>query len=232
MTMKLQAVSNRKLYLQIADQIREQIADGTARQGDQLPSERELASSLGVSRPTVREALIALEVAGLIDVRVGVGAFVSAPNQPVNSLPETGHSPLEVMAVRRLLEPAAAASAADNIDEAGKARLVAIAKQMRAETKSGTWSPENDRALHLTVAEGSGNGLLRELLDQLWNSRSDDVDERFHRHLADMESVRQHIMADHDRIVKAIVAGDRLAARDAMDAHLAFVENAMLTIWD
>ncbi|NMA99839.1 MAG: FadR family transcriptional regulator, partial [Phyllobacteriaceae bacterium] len=74
--MKLQAVSNRKLYIQIADQIREQILNGAVEPGRQLPSERDLAQNLGVSRPTVREALIALEVAGLVEVRVGVGAFV------------------------------------------------------------------------------------------------------------------------------------------------------------
>ncbi|WP_186307264.1 FadR/GntR family transcriptional regulator [Mesorhizobium amorphae] len=81
--MKLQAVSNRKLYLQIADQIRDQILSGEATPGQQLPSERDLAVSLGVSRPTVREALIALEVAGMLEVRVGVGAFLKAPaNRP------------------------------------------------------------------------------------------------------------------------------------------------------
>src|SRR5690606_14455662 len=58
--MKLQAVSNRKLYIQIADQIREQILNGAVEPGRQLPSERDLAQNLGVSRPTVREALIAL----------------------------------------------------------------------------------------------------------------------------------------------------------------------------
>src|SRR5690606_32423222 len=78
-TMKLQAVSNRKLYIQIADQIRDQILGGAVEPGRQLPSERELAQSLGVSRPTVREALIALEVARLVEVRVGVGAFVRGP---------------------------------------------------------------------------------------------------------------------------------------------------------
>ena len=67
--LKLQAVSNRKLYLQIADQIRDQILSGEATPGQQLPSERDLAASLGVSRPTVREALIALEVAGMLEVR-------------------------------------------------------------------------------------------------------------------------------------------------------------------
>src|SRR5690606_1286913 len=88
--MKLQAVSNRKLYLQIADQIRDQIEGGAVEAGRQLPSERELAQNLGVSRPTVREALIALEVAGLVEVRVGVGAFVRRRDDASAALPELG----------------------------------------------------------------------------------------------------------------------------------------------
>src|SRR3954463_5712653 len=100
--MKLQAVSNRKLYIQIADQIRDQIVSGDVAPGRQLPSERDLAVSLGVSRPTVREALIALEVAGLVEVRVGVGVFVRKPNTANESLPELSRSPIEIMAVRRL----------------------------------------------------------------------------------------------------------------------------------
>src|SRR5690606_39963188 len=101
--MKLQAVSNRKLYIQIADQIRDQILGGAMAPGRQLPSERDLALGLGVSRPTVREALIALEVAGLVEVWVGVGAFVRQREGAGVGLPEVSASSLELMAVSRLL---------------------------------------------------------------------------------------------------------------------------------
>lgn len=230
--MKLQAVSNRKLYLQIADQIRDQITAGAVEKGRQLPSERDLATSLGVSRPTVREALIALEVAGLVEVRVGVGAFVRGPQKPDHALPEQGHSPLEVMSVRRMLEPEAAALAAQNIAPEGTARLAEILRRMQAETAQDMWSSESDRSLHMTIAEGSGNSMLREVLDILWNSRSEEVDTRFHQHLAAIPQVRQHILADHDRIVVAIVQGNGEAARQAMAAHLDFVAAAMLNSWE
>lgn len=230
--MRLQVVSNRKLYLQIADQIRDQILSGAAQHGQQLPSERDLAISLGVSRPTVREALIALEVAGLLEVRVGVGAFVLAPGKSGKDLPDMAHSPTEVMAVRRLLEPEAAALAARNIGEPGKARLKAIIAGMQTETRSGRWSADSDRSLHLTIAEGSGNAALREMLDTLWALRSEEVDERFHRHLADIDSLRDQIMHDHERIARSVVGGNADDARQAMAAHLEFVENAMLGGWD
>ncbi|HTV70228.1 MAG TPA: FadR/GntR family transcriptional regulator [Rhizobiaceae bacterium] len=230
--MKLQTVSNRKLYLQIADQIRDQILSGEASHRQQLPSERDLAISLGVSRPTVREALIALEVAGLLEVRVGVGAFVLAPGKSNRELPDVSHSPVEVMAARRTLEPETAALASQNIDAAGKFRLAGTVRQMRAETDAGQWSSESDRALHMTLAENCGNAVLRELLETLWAFRSEAVDKRFHRHLADIVSLREHIMDDHERIANAVIAGDATGARAAMAAHLEFVEKAMLDVWD
>ena len=230
--MKLQAVSNRKLYIQIADQIRDQILVGTVEAGQQLPSERDLAVSLGVSRPTVREALIALEVAGFVEVRVGVGAFVRDQSKGSAALPDEGHSPLEIMQVRRLLEPEAAALASQTISPEGTARLAETIRSMQAEAASNLWSSDSDRVLHVTIAEGSGNAVLREMLDLLWNSRSEEVDTRFHEHLADMAEVREHILDDHARVVGAIVAGNAEGARDAMAAHLDFVTAAMVKAWD
>jgi GntR family transcriptional repressor for pyruvate dehydrogenase complex len=230
--MKLQIVSNRKLYLQIADQIREQIESGVAAPGQQLPSERDLALSLNVSRPTVREALIALEIAGLIEVRVGVGAFVRASKQPPQDLPDMSHSPLEIMAVRRLLEPETAALAARNIGDAGKRRISGIIEDMRVQTAEGHWSADTDRQLHMAIADGSGNIALRDILEGLWNSRNQEIDRRFHQHLADFQHVRAHIMADHERIATSVIKHDEHNARTAMAEHLAFVENAMLEIWD
>jgi GntR family transcriptional repressor for pyruvate dehydrogenase complex len=230
--MKLQAVSNRKLYIQIADQIRDQILNGDVAPGRQLPSERDLAQSLGVSRPTVREALIALEVAGLVEVRVGVGAFVRKPDTQADTLPEQSRSPLEIMAVRRLLEPEAAALASQQITPAGRARLNAVLAQMREETRSDHWSPDSDRTLHMTIAEATENTVLREMLDSLWTMRAEAVDTLFHQHLATIGDVRQHILTDHERIVAGIVTGDAEAARTAMAAHLAFVTQAMLQAWE
>jgi DNA-binding FadR family transcriptional regulator len=229
--MKLQAVSNRKLYIQIADQIREQILNGAVEPGQQLPSERDLAQNLGVSRPTVREALIALEVAGLVEVRVGVGAFVR-PRDAEQPLPELSASPLETMTVRRLLEPEVAALASQQISPAGTARLAEALRRMRAETTNGKWSSESDRTLHMTLAEACGNAVLRELLDGLWASRHADIDQRFHQHLAEIAAVRDHILADHEAIVGAVVSGNAEAARAAMSKHLEFVSAAMIEAWE
>ncbi len=230
--MKLQAVSNRKLYIQIADQIRDQILAGAVEPGRQLPSERDLAQNLGVSRPTVREALIALEVAGLVEVRVGVGAFVRPQEQARSALPELSASPLEIMAVRRLLEPEAAALASQQITPEGTARLAETLRRMRSETAAGQWSSESDRKLHMTLADACGNSVLRETLDMLWTSRLSEVDTRFHQHLADIGDMRAHILADHESIVAAIVSGNAEGSRAAMSKHLDFVGASMLDAWE
>jgi len=230
--MKLQAVSNRKLYIQIADQIRDQIAAGAAKPGRQLPSERDLALSLGVSRPTVREALIALEVAGLVEVRVGVGAFVRQRDDSNLGLPELSASPLEVMAVRRLLEPEAAALASQNISPEGTARLRETLKTMRAETVLDQWSSQSDQVLHMTLADACNNSVLRETIEALWKARHGEVDKRFHQHLADIRQIRDHILADHEAIVASVVSGNAEGARRAMVQHLEFVATAMLEAWE
>lgn len=224
--MKLQAVSNRKLYTQIAEQIRAQIQGGVVAAGSQLPSERELAVNLGVSRPTVREALIALEVEGLVDVRIGVGAFVRS-GAPAREVPPASASPLEIMAVRRLLEPEAAALACGNISPDDTARLATTLRGMREDTEGHRWSAEADRLLHMILAEASGNQVLRDTLNTLWTERSGAIDARFHQHLARIDAVRRHILSDHEAIVAAVVSGNATMARTAMTAHLDFVAHAM-----
>jgi DNA-binding FadR family transcriptional regulator len=230
--MKLQAVSNRKLYIQIADQIRELINSGSVQPGQQLPSERDLAVSLGVSRPTVREALIALEIADLIEIRVGVGAFVRKRSGKANALPEQNHSPIEVMQARCLIEPEVAALAASNISAQGVDRLMQVLAEMRAETEAGRWSPVSDKNLHLIIAEACGNSVLREILTGLWTSRGEDVDQHFHAHLASIAELRAHILVDHEQIATAVADRDPESARTAMLNHLRYVEGAMTSVWE
>jgi GntR family transcriptional repressor for pyruvate dehydrogenase complex len=228
--MPLQAVVNRKLYIQIAEQITTLIESGEFRPGRQLPSERDLAQELGVSRPTVREALIALEVAGLVEVKVGVGAFVRAAAK--GPLPETDHSALEIMQARALVEPELAALAARHITEEGRAELAGIVATMRGQTARREWSQDSDRALHLLIAEHCGNQALREVALTLWRGREQGLSATFHQHLSRQPALLDRIMADHDGIAAAIAAGEPDQARAAMAAHLDYVQKEMLAVWD
>jgi DNA-binding FadR family transcriptional regulator len=231
-TMPLQAVVNRKLYIQIAEQITGLIESGEFGPGRQLPSERDLALELGVSRPTVREALIALEVAGLVEVRIGVGAFVRPPAGARRHLPISDHSALEIMHARAVVEPELAALAARHVTDDGLAELAAIVAAMRGQTDRQEWSQESDRALHTLIAEHCGNQTLKEIALALWRNREEGLSAAFHRHLSSQPALLDQIMADHDAIAAAIRDRDPDRARAAMAAHLDYVQRQMLAVWD
>ena len=111
--MPIQIIGTNRLYRQIAEQLSALIASGEFAEGARLPSERELAAQLGVSRPSVREALIALELAGKVAVRVGAGVFVAARRPTVVADPTSeGHGPFELLRARRLVEGEIAMEAA------------------------------------------------------------------------------------------------------------------------
>ena len=109
--MPLQLVEPRRLYRQIADQIAGLIAAGEFPPGSRLPAERELAAKLGVSRASVREAIISLEIGGLVEVRVGTGIFVTAKQRPEVDR-DAGPGPFELLNARKLVEGEIAALAA------------------------------------------------------------------------------------------------------------------------
>src|ERR1700722_7984122 len=103
--MPIQIIEPRRLYLQIADQIRAMIIGGEFPFGTRLPAERELAKRFGVSRPSMREALIALEVEGFVDVRPGSGILVTTPESETPDI-SGDEGPLEILRVRSLIEGA------------------------------------------------------------------------------------------------------------------------------
>src|SRR5580765_2302738 len=107
--MPFQSIEPRRLYRQIADQIRELIRAGEFVAGARLPPERDLAKQLGVSRPSVREALIALEVEGLVEVRIGSGIYVLGPEAAPRTRHLSAEGPLETIRARQLIESGLAA---------------------------------------------------------------------------------------------------------------------------
>ena len=144
--MPFQPVDSRRLYEQVADQIGALIRAGEFAPGQRLPAERDLAKSLRVSRPVVREAMIALEIGGLIEVRVGAGAFVRdqplAPAAPIN----TGHSPSDILSARMLIEGETAALAAARATPLDLAAIAAQQDEMIAEHAAGReWRARRSR---------------------------------------------------------------------------------------
>ena len=219
--MPLQAVENRRLYRQIADQIAALIDGGEYGTGQRLPPERDLAKQLGVSRPSVREALIALEVEGYVEVRIGSGVYVMGPRgadtvgEPLNS--DSG--PFELIRARWLIEAECAALAAKHATKAQVRAMEEALDAMEADSKSGVMPLGADRLFHLRIAEGSGNSALALVVRTLWDQRQGPLFLRLEHHF-DTPELWSLAIREHREIVEAISRHDAGAARSAMRRHM------------
>ena len=240
----LQVVEPVRLYRQIAGQIATLIDNGEFAAGSRLPPERELAVLLGVSRTSVREALISLEIAGRVDVRVGTGIFVRrqamhrggmpAPGQSVAGAAnghDEGTGPFELLAARRLIEGEIAALAARRIRKSEIAVLQDTIERMRAHGDDLEQRDAADRAFHVAIAEATGNGSFALVVHALWEQRRGElwtkIEEHFHT-----AALREKTVSDHAAIIVALAAHDSDAARAAMHRHLARVEREFQRKWD
>ena len=122
--MKLQAIKASRLYVQVAQQLSALVNDGVIKAGERLPSERDLAEKLNVSRPTIREAMIALELSGIIEIRTGSGIFVTQ-KKPRLTIDDRGIGPFEILEIRKILEAEACAVAVCRLGELSAASVCA-----------------------------------------------------------------------------------------------------------
>jgi DNA-binding FadR family transcriptional regulator len=215
----LQAVLPTRLYRQIADQIAELIASGEFPAGSRLPAERELAVSLGVSRTSVREAIISLEMSRLVEVRVGTGIFVTAPGTHAHGNgADAGPGPFELLDARKLIEGEIAALAAKNGKADDFEALQRSVESMEAHLDDFAMRESVDRDFHLRIAQATGNSSLELVVDGLWNQRAELWGRlQHHFHTADLAS---QTIRDHAAIARAIAARDPAAARAAMHRHI------------
>jgi DNA-binding FadR family transcriptional regulator len=217
----LQAVESRRLYRQIADQIAHLIESGEFPPGTRLPAERELASSLGVSRASVREAIISLEIGGLVEVRVGTGIFVTAPARQAAAAHDAGPGPFELLQARKLIEGEIAAVAATKATPGDLQSLRESVLRMEAHVDDFAIREASDRAFHLQIAKATGNGSLELVVEGLWDQRAElwgRMQSHFHTNDLTHKTIR-----DHAAILAAIAARNAEAARAAMHRHLARV---------
>lgn len=230
--MPIEAVSSKRLYRQIADQLAELVRKGEFKPGDRLPSERDLSQQFNVSRASVREALIALEIDGLVDVRVGLGVFVNAApaaNSQAAALGEPG--PFEVLSARYLIEGETAALAARDGSAKDHARIRETLQLMTDEIGSTGVGLNADALFHLRIAEASGNSALVHLVHQLWNFRYSAMFRKLDEHF-DSPQRHHEAIEEHRKLVEAIEARDAERARAAMVAHLDTVRAALERGWE
>lgn len=227
----LEAVSTQRLYRLIAEKIAQKIRSGEFPVGGRLPAERDLAEILQVSRSSVREALIALELSGYVEVRVGSGVYVTAPRDSAGStaagladgdaLPAIAKiasdiGPFELLEARLLIEPECAAFAAQKGTEEQLERIRDIQDAM-----SAAGAPSHyDRAFHAAIAAACGNSALEAVVMHIWDlSEASPVYERLDQHFVGSK-VWDLALLEHDRIADAILDRDPIRARHAMYAHL------------
>ncbi|KQT14399.1 FadR/GntR family transcriptional regulator [Ramlibacter sp. Leaf400] len=221
--MPLQAVESQRLYRQIAEQLRGLIAQGEF-EGGRLPAERDLARQLGVSRPSVREALIALEVEGWVEVRVGSGIYVRPQNGVARVNGNGAHGPaewgpLELMRARELVEGEVAALAARHARKGQIAAMASALARMREQAESGVVPREGDEAFHVAVADACGNEVLRDTVLGYWQARSGPLFARMSDYFENPASW-DAALQEHEGVLDAIRDRDGAAARDAMHHHL------------
>lgn len=218
--------NHRKLYQTVADAIVAKIHDGSYALGRRLPSERDLAEEMQVSRPTIREAMIALEIRGLVVARHGSGIYV-AESLPVEATDtELDIGPFELIEARRLFEGEAVALAATMITDEEIKQLEVLIRTM-AENRDSPAGEAADGEFHVAIAEATRNTAIANVIENLWDARNKsplcvDIFAR-----ARSGGVEQPVEA-HIEILGALVDRDPKAARDAMHAHLDNVFQSVL----
>lgn len=226
--MDARAAPPKRLYEQVADQLAEKIAAGEYGVGQRLPSERDLAAAFAVSRPTIREAVIALELDGLVEVKTGSGVYVTARVPKTGSPGVTDIGPFELLEARKGVEGEAAALAAQRITDAELKELEALVAEMEAENERDVvLSEDADRRFHMAIARATQNSAITAMVEMLW-----DVRHRSPQSVRFLEHVRAHgvkpIINEHAGILAALRQRDPRAARQAMRMHLANVMEGVL----
>jgi GntR family transcriptional repressor for pyruvate dehydrogenase complex len=216
------AVKTSRLYEQIVQQVEDSILKGQLKPGDQLPAERDLAHSFGVSRTAVREAVKTLREKGLVEAYSGRGTFVT--NGTSNSIRQSLDlmiriNPNEGLAnlaeLRLVLEPEIASLAATRIEE----QLLSTMREAVAEMDRSLRDPdayvEADLDFHLALAEAAANPLILSLLDSIVGLLREQRSRIFN-----VDGGPERGQFHHKRILAAVVQGNPEAAREAMRAHL------------
>ncbi len=208
-----------RLYEKLSRDLAARIAQGEFEVGQRLPAERHLAKFYDVSRPTVREAIIALEVDGLVVVKVGSGVYVTA--RETSGEPTAADiGPFELLEARRAIEGEACALAATRITAATLESLETLLAEMRAENaRDVVMSEDADRRFHRLIAEATQNSAMLAAIDLLWDARARSPQYKLLTAKIHAAGMRPRI-DEHEEILGALRARDPVAARRAMQNHL------------
>lgn len=207
----------KKLYRQIADSIAAEIDSGRYKPGDRLPTERELAIQFGVSRPTLREALIALEILGMIEAKHGYGILVVENKGREAPISDSEIGAFELIEARRVFEGEVAAMAANLVTDEQITELERLIDQM--EDPDQLKAEAADRDFHIAVANITGNGAMVACVENLWDWRYRSPLAKIILARAAHFGMAQRI-DEHSGILNALRARSATQARQAMHDHM------------
>lgn len=222
--MPLKALPQKRIYQQVAEQLADLIQSGEFAVDERLPPERDLAKTLMVSRNVVREALLALEIAGYVDIRVGVGTFVvsnSASRARADSLTsfDAGASPSDILAARKAVEGEVAALAATEATEEELAALEETFEGIKRHGGAPSGRQDLPREFHERLAEATHNPVLVMIVQQLWDMTRGELFENIRHHTRMQENHRRRQLYRR-KLLSCINARDPKGARAAMHAHI------------
>lgn len=216
-----------KLYQKVAATVTGRITNGQYPRGERLPSERDLAEEFDVSRPTIREAMLALEIQGLVEARHGSGVYVLDTSAIPAPAAELDIGAFELTEARAIFESESAALAASLITDEQLAKLEKIMAEMIEENKSDASGELADRSFHVAIAEATNNAAIVSVVEMLWDLRYRSPLCRHILHLARQTGVRPRIK-HHRKILAALKARDPKRARAEMREHLENVIEGLL----
>ncbi len=215
-----------RLYQDLARNLLEELSSGRYPVGARLPAERELAATYNVSRPTVREAMIALEVQGLVEVRVGSGAYVRRlPGK--EDIPGFNISAFELTEARLIFEGEAAALAASQISDEEIAEIARLVDAIAEENLLPDGAERADRDFHLAIARATRNTAIYDAIEHLWDLRSTSPEAALLHEKARTANIKP-VVDEHTAVLDALRHRDPAAARAAMRAHLSQVIDSLL----
>ncbi len=225
----IDAIRKTKVYEKIAQQIQRLIRDGLLKPGDKLPPERELAEMFQVSRSSLRDAIRALELLGLVEPRQGEGTIVRAPssealiNPLATALLREGGLVSELLEFRAMIEPTLARRAAANVSPEDLDHLEDILRRQQERVDRGELAIEEDSEFHYAIAQAARNSVVLKVLDVFM----DLLRESRERSLQ-VEGRLQTSIAGHRQILAAIRRRDGVGAETAMRRHIQDIEQIVL----
>jgi len=232
--MSIKPIKEKKIYEEIVEQIKQLMANGNLNPGDRLPSERELAERLQVSRASVREAVKSLEIMAFVETKPGEGTFIRSHNSDEIILPLAmflaveKSSIFDMFEIRRIFETATARMAAERATEDEIARIYHYYKQMEESIsfKDSEKGEEYDTLFHYSIAEASRNGLLI----RLYRTLNEDFARAISTARGQLYIYKENpqlILDQHKRIYEAISRHNPWKASQAMLEHVTFAEEEL-----